>query len=145
MSFRTEEGKCARCGKEKFNPETWHCLECGNWRRPKKILPKSSVTEPLSNREFWKKRTMTYLGSKIYFDQDIKSGVCFFCKKEGRAQRSKITILHHARYFHQDPLAWTIEVCTKCHWQIDDYNKKMVDRSYGREGPSFWQKRRFGH
>ena len=120
------DGSCLRCGKEKFNPETWICLECGNFRRPKEIIPPPTVTDIIKNRVFWKKKTMTYMGSKKYYDQDIRTGVCYFCKKENRAQKSKITMLHHATYYHQDPLAWTIEVCSSCHWHIDEYSLKKT-------------------
>ena len=68
----------------------------------------------------------------MVFDQDIKNGVCYFCKQEGRTQRSRPTYLHHLKYESiSDPLAWTIEVCGKCHYQIDPYNKKILDRRYG--------------
>ena len=73
---------------------------------------------------------MEYLGERKYYDQDIKTGICYFCKKEGRAQKSKVTNLHHVKYDHRDYLAWTIEVCKSCHFQIDEYNKKKVNRFY---------------
>jgi len=83
------------------------------------------------NREFWKKRTMTWHRGKIFFDQEIKTGSCFFCKRDGRAQRSRSTVLHHVKYNNDDPLDWTIEICTKCHYQIDKDNKKIIDRHFG--------------
>ena len=113
MSFRTEDGK---------------------YRKPRRILPGPTVNEIITNREFWKKRSMTYLGNKIYFDQEVRTGVCYFCKREGRAQKSRTTYLNHVKYEHSDPLAWTIEVCSSCHYQIDPYNKKLIDRHYGRKG-----------
>ena len=116
MSWRTEDGK---------------------WRKPKEIFPKK--TDIIKNREFWKNRSMNYLGDQKYFDQEIRTGVCFFCKREGRSQKSKITNLHHAKYDHSDPLAWTIEVCTSCHWQIDENNRKVIARKTGKE-----IKRRYG-
>jgi len=76
---------------------------------------------------------MTYLRDKKYFDQDVRTGVCYFCKKEGKPHRSVPTYLHHLKYEHSDPLAWTIEVCGKCHWQIDDHNRKVIARSTGKE------------
>ena len=109
MSYRTKEGK---------------------WRRPKQIIPPPTVTDIITNREFWKKKTMTYLRSKIFFDQEIRKGVCYFCHKENRARKTGPTYLHHLKYEHSDPLAWTIEVCGKCHWQIDDYNKKILRRRF---------------
>ncbi len=52
-----------------------------------------------------------------------------------RAQKSRTTYLHHVKYDHQDYLAWTIEVCSSCHFQIDEYNRKQVNRHYGRPDP----------
>ena len=124
--------ECRSCGKKKFDSVTWICSECGRWRRPKALqdvgIPDPPVTEIIKNAKWWKNKTMKYLGSKIYFDQDIRTGVCYFCKKENRAQKTGPTYLHHLKYVHSDPLAWTIEVCGKCHYQIDDYNRKILQR-----------------
>ena len=111
MSWRTEDGK---------------------WRKPKEIDP-PSITELIKNREFWKNRTMNYLGGDRYFDQEIRTGICYFCKKEGKPKRSVPTNLHHLKYDHSDPLAWTIEVCGKCHWQVDEHNRKAIAKSTGKE------------
>jgi len=81
------------------------------------------------NREYWRKRTMTWHKQKIFFDHEIKTGTCFFCKKEGKPQRSK-TVLHHVKYNNDDPLEWTIEVCVKCHYQIDADNKKIIRKYF---------------
>ena len=113
-------------------------IEDGKWRKPKEIDP-PTITEIIINQEFWKNRTMTYLGDEKYFDQEVRTGVCYFCKKEGKPQRSVPTFLHHLKYEHSDPLAWTIEVCGKCHWQIDENNRKAIARSTGKE-----IKRRYG-
>jgi len=83
------------------------------------------------NREYWKKRTLTWHKRKLFFDHEIKTGVCYFCKRDGRAQRSRSTVLHHVKYNNDDPLDWTIEVCTKCHYHIDKDNKKIIDRHFG--------------
>jgi len=112
MSWRTEDDK---------------------FRKPKEVNPPPTITETIKNREYWKNRIMTYLGSKKYFDQDVRTGVCYFCKKEGKPQRSVPTYLHHLNYEHSDPLSWTIEVCGKCHYKIDRYNKKLLDERYGRK------------
>ena len=99
--------------------------------KPQEVFPTSS--EVSKNPEFWNKRRLTYLGDEKYFDQEVRTGVCFFCKKEGKPQRSVPTYLHHLKYDHSDPLAWTIEVCGKCHWQIDKNNRKVIARSTGKE------------
>ena len=104
----------------------------GKFRKPKEVDP-PSVTELFKSQEYWKNKTITYFGDKRYFDQDVRTGVCYFCNKEDRAQKSKITNLHHAKYDHSDPLAWTIEVCSKCHWQIDEDNRKVIARRTGKE------------
>ena len=54
------------------------------------------------------------------------------CKRNGNPQRSGPTYLDHLKYDNSDPIAWTIEVCGKCHYQIDPNNKKILDRKYGR-------------
>jgi len=76
---------------------------------------------------------MTYHGDEKYFDQEVRTGVCYFCKKDGRPQRSGPRYLHHLKYDNSDPLAWTIEVCGKCHWQIDPKNREAIARSTGKE------------
>ena len=83
------------------------------------------------NQEYWKKRTMTWHKKKLFFDHEIKTGICYFCKRDARAQRSRSTVLHHVKYNNDDPLDWTIEVCTKCHYQIDTGNRKIIDRHFG--------------
>ena len=105
--------------------------ENGNYRKPKEIFPE--VTDIIKNYKFWSKRRMKYLGDDKFFDQEIRTGVCFFCNKEGRENKSETTLLHHTKYDHSDPLAWTIEVCTKCHWQIDEHNRKVITRKTGKE------------
>jgi len=103
----------------------------GKFRKPKEVSPE--VTDIIKNYRSWSKRRMKYLGDDKFFDQEVRTGICYFCNKEGRAQRSETTILHHAKYDHSDPLAWTIEVCSKCHWQIDPKNREVIARSTGKE------------
>ena len=100
------------------------------FRKPKEIFPK--ISDVFKNPELWKKRRMNYLGDEKFFDQEIRTGICYFCNKEGRAQRSETTNLHHAKYDHRDPLAWTIEVCGSCHWQIDQKNRERIAKSTGK-------------
>jgi len=106
-------------------------------RRPKEIEP--NITDVIKNPEYWNKRTLSYIGDKIYFDQEIRTGVCYLCKRDGRLQKSSTTYLHHLKYDHDDKLAWTIEVCGKCHWQIDEKNRDVIARRTGKEIP-----RRYG-
>jgi len=101
--------------------------------KPKEISP--DIADIIKNPEFWNKRTISYLGDKIYFDQEVRTGVCYFCKRNGRIQKSNRTALHHVKYDHSDKLAWTIEVCNSCHWHIDPKNRKAIAKSTGREIP----------
>ena len=107
----------------------------GKFRRPKEVIPPPSVNEIIKFAKYWKPKTMTYLGQKKYFDQDIRIGECYFCKKEGRAQKSAITYLHHVNYDHKDYLAWTIEVCASCHYHVDGYLREKIDNHFGRIKP----------
>jgi len=117
MSYRTEDDK---------------------YRKPREIFP-PPVNELFANPKFWNKRTITYIGEKKYFDQEVRTGICYFCKREGRAQKSRTTYLHHVKYDHQDYLAWTVEVCSSCHWHIDENNRRQIDKHYGNTIP-----RKFG-
>ena len=101
----------------------------GNYRRPKKVEG-SAVNTSNANRN---NRRLTYLGDDYYYDQEVRTGECYICKREGRAQKKKTTVLHHLNYEHSDPLAWTLEVCTSCHWHIDEYNRKVIERKTGRK------------
>jgi hypothetical protein len=108
-------------------------IEDDKFRRPKEVEP--SVTEIIKNSEYWNKRRLNYCGDDIYFDQEIRTGECYFCKRNGRAQKSKKTSLHHVKYDHSNKLDWTIEVCGSCHWQIDSKNRESIARRTGREIP----------
>jgi ribosomal protein L28 len=101
------------------------------FKKPKEVEP--SVTDIINNSEYWNKRRLNYLGDDIYFDQEIRTGVCYFCKKDGRTQKSQRTNLHHVKYDHSNKLDWTIEVCSSCHWQIDSKNRKAIAKRTGRE------------
>jgi len=104
--------------------------ENGIKRIIKEVFPE--VTDVIKNYKSWSKRRINYLGDDRFFDQDIKTGICYFCNKEGRQNKSETTLLHHTKYDHSDPLAWTIEVCTKCHWQIDLHNREVIARKTGK-------------
>ena len=81
------------------------------------------------NREYWKKRYITWHKKKLFFDHEIKTGACYFCDREGKAQGSKSTALHHVIYNNDNPLEWTIEVCIKCHSKVDPNNLKQIQKS----------------
>jgi len=91
--------------------------ENGKFRRPKRLEKLPTIND--KTRDYWRNKIMTWKGKKIAFDQDIRTGICYFCKKEGRIQKNVKTALHHIKYDNQDPLLWTVEVCNTCHFQID--------------------------
>ncbi len=101
--------------------------------RPKEVEP--SVTEIIKNPEYWNKRTISFLGDKIYFDQEVRTGVCYLCKRDGRGQKSKRTELHHLKYDQSNKLAWTIEVCSSCHWHIDPKKRNAIAKKTGKYIP----------
>jgi len=104
--------------------------EDGNTRKIKELKTPPPMEQIIKHSEYWNKRKLTYKGTAYYFDHPIRTGVCYFCKIEGRAQGSKITSLHHTKYEDSDKLAWTIEVCKKCHSKIDPYNRKIIQRNF---------------
>jgi len=99
---------------------------------PRILDPQPSITELIVNRKYWKSKILHYHGEKIVYDQDIRIGECLVCKRNGKAQWRPITYLHHLFYDDSDPLAYTIEVCGKCHYKIDPNNRRQVNRSYGK-------------
>lgn len=101
---------------------------------PKILNPQPSITELITNREYWKQKILHRRdGEKIVYDQDIRIGECLLCKRNGKAQYKPRTYLHHLFYDETDPLAYTIEVCGKCHYKIDPNNRKCLNRQYGRQ------------
>ena len=99
---------------------------------PRILDPQPTITELINNREFWKPKILHFRGQKIVYDKAIRIGECLVCKRNGKAQWKPRTYLHHLFYDDTDPLAYTIEVCGKCHYKIDSNNKKLLDRSYDR-------------
>jgi len=112
--------------------------------KPKQIFP--TKKELKDNPEFYKYKRQTFDGRLIVWDQDIKTGECFFCKKACRTQVSQKTILHHLKYDNSDPLAWTLEICTWCHTQVDFKNKmKMIQsrqRKWNKQTDEYLSKRK---
>ena len=96
--------------------------------KPKEVFPTSS--EIKENQEYWNKRSITYRDEKRYFDQVVRTDEYYFCKKEDRKQRSEKTLLHHLKYDDSHLLAWTLEICTSCHYRVDKNAKKIIDRQY---------------
>ena len=105
--------------------------ENGKTRKTKKLEFPPPASQVIKYPEYWNKRALTMRGEKIYFDHEIRTGVCYFCKREGRAQRKEKTLLHHVKYDNEAPLEWTVEVCASCHYRIDKGNKKIIDRYFG--------------
>jgi hypothetical protein len=99
---------------------------------PRILEPQPSITELITNREYWKPKILHFRGQKIVYDKDIRIGECLVCKRNGKAQWKPRTYLHHLFYDDSDPLAYTIEVCGKCHYKIDPNNRRQVNRSYGK-------------
>jgi len=99
--------------------------------RPKEVFPTS--TEVRKNREKWNKRSITFQRKKRYYDQDVRKGECYFCHLYGRTQNyDRQTALHHLAYDNDDPLMWTLELCSGCHYKLDEKNRRQVDRHYPR-------------
>ena len=96
--------------------------------KPKRIFP--SKEKLIANREFYKYKRLTYRGTKMVFDQDIKTGVCHFCKRSVKKREISWTGLQHLLYDNHDPLTWTVEVCSSCHYKVDEKNKTKIDMYY---------------
>jgi len=99
---------------------------------PRILDPQPSITELITNRVYWNPKILHLRGKKLVYDQDIRKGKCYCCTKLDKAQWKQKTYLHHLFYDDIDPLAYTIEVCGKCHYKIDPNNKRLLDRLYDR-------------
>jgi len=112
--------------------------------RPQEVFP--TITEVIKNPKYWNPRTLTYGGKKRYFDQEIRTGECYFCHLYGRTQNyHRKTQIHHLAY-DDDPLLWTLELCTGCHYKLDEKNRRHVDSHYGGRDRSYYrtkEERRF--
>ena len=83
------------------------------------------------------KKYLTEKNKKIYYKQIIKGRTIYYKKpiRTGTCSRcgyTEKTYLHHTSYkeVHKNPLANTIEVCGKCHWFLDQNNRKKINKSY---------------
>jgi len=97
----------------------------------KRIYP--TKEELIANQEFYKFKSMKYRGRKMVFDQDIKTGECYFCNRSVKKREIVWTGLHHLLYDDSDPLAWTVEVCASCHYKVDEKNKIKIDMYYAKK------------
>lgn len=57
----------------------------------------------------YKKKRLLFKGKRTYLSKQIRTGKCSKCGKEGR------TNIHHEKYDDNDPTAYTIELCVRCH------------------------------
>ena len=61
--------------------------------------------------------TFSFRGKKVKCDGPVRIGFCEVCEKQFGLKR---TFLHHFWYDPLDKLRFTIEVCFKCHLDLDD-------------------------
>jgi hypothetical protein len=107
---------------------------------PKRVFP--TTTEIRRDRTYWNPRCLTYLRQRMYFEDPVRTGECFFCKKHGWRTRAPRTYLHHVKYDEKNPLFWTVEVCGSCHYRIDPANKRILDWKADQKSGAFMQKYR---
>jgi len=97
--------------------------------RPQEVFPTRG--EVLKDPQKWNKRSITYHGEKRYYDQDVRKGECYFCHLYGRTQNyDRQTYIHHLAYDDDEPIMWTLELCSGCHYKLDEKNRRQVSRSY---------------
>jgi len=96
--------------------------------KPKRIYP--TKDQVIADYEFYKYKRIKFQGVSMFFDQDVKTGTCIFCKKSVKKGEIFWTGLHHLIYDKHDPLAWTVEVCASCHYKVDEKNKIKIDMYY---------------
>ena len=97
-----------------YNDYKTLCGKC--WRRLRQREKRKDYT-----RETWKKiwqgytnRTLRFKKTSKIYGHDIKCGVCNYCRKVAGIDCAR-TERHHEQYDKDNPLAYTIELCTSCH------------------------------
>ncbi|MCZ6583847.1 MAG: hypothetical protein O6746_02955 [Thaumarchaeota archaeon] len=91
--------------------------------KPKRIFP--TKQDVMRRPEYFRYKRLNYRGIKMTFARDIRKGICSFCKKSVRLGEIKMTALHHIQYDDLEPLAWTVEVCTICHYKLHHPDKHI--------------------
>lgn len=100
----TENSLCRRCfdrhirdpspERQKAHREYWH-------KHPEK--------QKMSNE-----RRITFKNKTVKISNALRTGVCNLCRAVAPFD-TKITHMHHEKYDGENPAAYTIEVCTRCH------------------------------
>ena len=99
--------------------------------KPKRIFP--TKDKLIANSGFYRYKRLKYRGRRMVFDQNIRTGVCYFCKRSDKKKEISRTVLHHLKYDDSNPLDWTVEICLSCHYKVDEKNKKRIDMYYARK------------
>jgi hypothetical protein len=80
------------------------------------VLCRYCFSSYIWNKSEWMRdyqsRRMRFKGPYHYCIKTSRTGVCQLCGRRGT------THIHHTKYDHSDPLAFTIEVCPRCHIRL---------------------------
>ena len=68
-------------------------------------------------------RHLRFKGKHVWLSYNPRIGICSQCHRSVVKGEIKITNLHHFKYDEQDPLAHTIELCVKCHNELEPRNR----------------------
>lgn len=60
-------------------------------------------------------RRISFKGKAIYTKTNPRIGTCTFCKRTIKNGELKRTVMHHIEYDELNPLAHTVELCSRCH------------------------------
>ena len=64
------------------------------------------------------KKRLFFDGKTLRLDKNPRTNICSKCGKKYPEELIKQTHLHHIKYDKDNPLAYTIELCTSCHAKI---------------------------
>lgn len=114
----------------------WWCHDCAfKLVYNPKWNPITHIKWAQYNREVNQPRRITYKGKRVYMKKPPRIGVCNLCRAvvgQVDAQVGEdcnITNRHHIQYDDNDPIAYTIESCVRCHRKFhpiygNKYSKK---------------------
>jgi len=99
---------CEKCDNKYVKNPKWHPIT-----HPKTNPITSKKWNPINGPKFSARR-IAFRDKGVYLSYNPRIGVCNLCRAVVGMDCQR-THIHHERYVTNDPSAFTIEVCPKCH------------------------------
>lgn len=97
-----------------------------NWRERNRDYMKNWIKE----HPDYMKRNYIFNGRLITADENPRTNICHECGKSYPDELKRQTSIHHLAYAPDNPLAWTVELCTPCHITLHHLMRNNTQNSY---------------